>query len=391
MGGNLLKVAFELQPLFSVMTGIGFSTQEIIKNLELLSPGNFEIEGLYFNFLGRHKGERIKKRFNFKKVEKKWLPRSFYMRYWKYFPLSYNQIFRTNPDIFHFFSNFVPYRVKGKVVVTVHDLLYLRYPEAVEGKYLKIFREELQRSLDRADRIIAVSEFTKKEIIDYFKINPEKIVVVYNGVDTEKFKGGISHQKSFEIREKYNLPENFFLHVGTLQPRKNLERLVEAYYEYGKQKDSESHLVLAGAKWHKFEGVFKKIRDFGLEGEVHFIGYVEEKDKPYLYKLARALVFPSFYEGFGIPPLEAMATGIPVLASRSSAIPEVVGDAAYLFDPYSIGEITRALIEISRNKSLAEELVQKGRIRCELFSWEKSAEKILGIYNNLMVEGDKNG
>lgn len=386
-----MKVAFELQPLMSVMTGIGFSAFELTRNIESQKGKDFEIEGLYFNFLRRHNDKLIKESFNFPRKSIAFLPREVLLKAGRWFPFNYNNIFGSDADIFHFFASVVPPKIKGKVVLTIHDLLFLRFPEAVDEKYFKFIRNEQGKSLERADWIIAVSEFTKKEIIDFFDISPEKISVVYNGVNPEQFNSPIDTSFAKKIKKKYNLPEKYFLHVGTLQPRKNLERLVLGYNEYCRGKNKDEHLVLAGTKWHKFEPLMEKIVELDLESKVHVIGYIEEKEKPLIYKMAQALVFPSLYEGFGIPPLEAMAAGVPVAAARSSAIPEVVGEAAYLFDPYCSDEIATALEEISGNYQLRDNLIKKGHERIKKFTWRKAATQTIEIYKKLMGKGGGNG
>lgn len=374
-----MKIALELQPLMSVMTGVQVSALEIIKRIEAYPQTDFELEGLYFNFLRRYNDKKIRENFSFPRKSQVLLPRKVLFRLGRFSPLDYNQVFSTDADVFHFFNSIVPPRIKGKVILTVHDLLYCQFPESVDKKYLQVVKREQKRSLERANRIIAVSEFTRNEIIKFFGIEEEKISVVYNGVCGEQLAKPTSKELSEKVREKFQLPENYFLHVGTLQPRKNLEMLVEAFYEFSRE-NKDLHLVLAGTRWHKFEPIIKKIKDLDLEGRVKITGYITEEEKTAFYQLAECFVFPSLYEGFGIPPLEAMAAGTPVIAARSSAIPEIVGDAAHLFDPHNPRELALALNEVIQNRDFREKLIARGQKRFRKFTWEKAAQEVLEIY-----------
>lgn len=255
-----------------------------------------------------------------------------------------------------------------KTIITVHDLAFVRHPEYIEPKNLKFLMAELPLSLEKAARIIAVSQFTKNELIDVFKVPPEKISVIYEGVDP-KFK---KTKKSLKI-----LPEKYVLCLGNLEPRKNIEGLVRAFNML-KLKDYK--LVIAGEKGWLYDGVFKLIEELGLGKDVVFTGYIGDHDLPAVYSKASVFVFPSFYEGFGLPPLEAMACSVPVVASK---VNEVLGEAALFIDPKKPEDIVQAIDKVINNPGISEELISKGKKQAEKYSWDKTAKETLSLYRKL--------
>jgi glycosyltransferase involved in cell wall biosynthesis len=230
-----------------------------------------------------------------------------------------------------------------------------------------------------ASKIIAVSEFTKKEIEKYYHIPAEKIAAIHNGVDFESFNQTISTEKLEEVKRKYNLPENFILYVGTFQPRKNIPVVIEAL------KDLDIKLVLAGnRKAHNFDKrIDETIGKNNLGDRVIFPGWIDEEDKPALYKLARCFVFPSLYEGFGIPIIEAMAAGTPVVSSDIPCLTEVGGEGALFADPKKPQEFAKKIREILSDKNLRDSLIKKGVEIAKSYTWQKNAEKTLGVYSGL--------
>ena len=303
---------------------------------------------------------------------------------WNIIPLKYNWFFGKNADVTHFFNYHIPPGVKGKTVVTVHDMTYKRYPETVKLKTKKMLDINLKRSLDRADVIIAVSEFSKKEILHYFPNCEDKIKVIYNGVDLNRFNTNIDKNSQILVQNKYKIEGNYLLYLGTIEPRKNIERLIESYYLVNKESSDTPKLVLAGGKGWMYDNIFKKVDDLKLKDKVIFIGYIEDEDVPALIKGAMIFLFPSIYEGFGMPPLEAMACGTPVLTSNISSLPEVVGDSGVLVDPFSKESIKDGILRMLNDDNLRQELSIKGQERAKLFSWTRVTEKLYNIYQSLM-------
>lgn len=270
-----------------------------------------------------------------------------------------------------------------KIITHIHDISFLAYPEFIKKTDLFFLKMLIPRSLKRADKIIAISKFTKSEIIKYYRISPEKIEVVYNAVSEDFLKSDYSGNELFEIRKKYNLPEEFILYIGTMQPRKNIPMLIKAFAKT-EEKIPKIKLVLAGSrKAHNFDNnIDKEIEKIKMSDSIIFPGFVDEEDKSALFQLAKAFVFPSLYEGFGIPILEAMSQKIPVLASDIPVHREIAKDGALYFNPESVDEISEKLYNVLADENLRENLINLGSKRPIFFSWKKSAEKILEIYKN---------
>ncbi|AXI24804.1 glycosyl transferase family 1 [Methanofervidicoccus sp. A16] len=272
------------------------------------------------------------------------------------------------------------FKIKQQYVYTIHDLTPILFPnEHKNGKYL-IYKLLLPKTLRTADKIIADSYNTKKDIIKYFKIPEDKIKVIHLGVD-EKYKP-LSEEEINSIKKKYSINYPFILYVGTLEPRKNIPTLIKAYYKLKKQ-GLPHKLVITGKKGWKYKSIFETIDKLNLQKDIIFTGYVPEEDLPALYNAADLFVYPSIYEGFGLPPLEAMACGTPVITSNTSSLPEVVGDAGIMVDPYDVDGLSKAMYEVLTNDGLREELRKKGLERAKLFSWKECAEEHLKVYEEV--------
>ncbi len=264
---------------------------------------------------------------------------------------------------------------KSKLAVTVHDLSPVMAPEFYNVKR-RLWHKFLnyKKALERADIIFTVSEYTKNDLIKIFSVPAEKIKVVYPGVSHKAFHPNLPENYLREVRNLYSLPGKFILFLNTVEPRKNLGTLVKAFE---KLQDS-TNLVVAGRLGWKYRADFKLINNSRKLNKIKYIGYVQEQHKPALIKLASALVYPSFYEGFGFQLLEAMAVGTPVVASQLTSIPEVTGDAALLVNPYDENSLAEALSEVLNNEGLRQALVAKGIRRAQHFNWQKTATGILG-------------
>lgn len=264
-----------------------------------------------------------------------------------------------------------------KTILTVHDLVAFFFPNTHNKKATIIEKLFLKKALKKATHVLTVSENTKHDLINKFKYEENKISVTYCAAANDFKPLEKGSLKTF-IKET-NLPANFFLAVGTLEPRKNYLNLIRAFSQIHKDFP-HVHLMIVGGKGWDYEEIFKLIRENYLNKKVHILGYLSTKSLINLYNLAETLVFPSYYEGFGIPPLEAMKCGCPVIASFTSSIPEVVGDAALLINPESHLEIAGAMTKILKDDHLAENLSNKGLIQAKKFSWEDSARKLSVIF-----------
>lgn len=278
--------------------------------------------------------------------------------------------------------NFIALSYDVKKIITVHDLSFERYPSFFSLKRRLWHWLVNQRRLVReCDKIIVVSENTKKDLVELYGLAPEKIKVVYSGVNQES---GIRTQESGieAVKKKYNLLENFILFLGTLEPRKNIEGLIRAFEILKRNRKSEIgnlKLFIVGPKGWGYRKILKKIRSSPVRDGIKLIDYILPEEKFAFYKLAKLFVYPSFYEGFGFPPLEAAAAGTPVIVSTDSSLPEVMGEAVLMVDPYNPVELAKVMIECLTDENLRNSLIEKGKKQAEKFSWENCARETLRL------------
>jgi glycosyltransferase involved in cell wall biosynthesis len=277
--------------------------------------------------------------------------------------------------------NFCALTEKTPKTLTIHDLSFERYPDFFSHKQ-RLWHRLLnpQKLAEQSRKIIADSLSTKNDLIDLYNLAPEKIKIIYPGINHEIYKPLEKSLPKFrEIKEKYNLPEKFILYLGTVEPRKNIEGIIEAFNLAKTQNPNlaDLHLVIAGGTGWKTKRIFKTASNSPFFAQIHFIGYLSESHKRYLYNLAELFIFPSFYEGFGLPVIEAQACGIPVIAGLNSSFPEVLENSAILAKPDNITEISQAINQILTIPELKQSLIQKGLINSQRFSWQTCAEETL--------------
>lgn len=268
-------------------------------------------------------------------------------------------------------------RVSGKRVLTVHDMSWLYHPETLQDPTLRMLAN-LSQHLHAADRVLTVSEATKDDLVRRLEIDPRKITVIYNGV-SDRFRSLDTPLDN--VQERYRLPKRFFLFVGTVEPRKNLARLIEAFERAGRHL--EHSLVVVGAKGWKTSPIYRAIETSRVRDRIQLLGFVADADLPAIYNLADAFVYPSLYEGFGIPIVEAMACGTPVVTSNVSAMPEVAGDAALLIEPLDPHGLAEAMERIVQDGALRNSLRAKGLERAKRFSWDTSAAQVVQSFREL--------
>lgn len=334
----------------------------------------------YVLFFSNNLVPKLNLKANFSKFVTKFSTKSAFARIiWEQFWLS-REIRQQGINLFHGTSFVLPLFKPCRYLLTIYDLSYLYYPESytfLNRLYYQLF---LKHSIKMANRIIAISDAAKKEIVKEFNVPEKKIDIIYPAFDDHFGVMNKSVARDF-LSKNYNLSEPFFLFVGSLIPRKNLVRIILAF---DKIKDESKHkLVVIGKKGWLYEEIFDTVKKLNLSSKVVFTNYVQESDLPYFYNAASSLVFASLHEGFGIPILEAMACGCPVITSNKSSMPEVAGDSAILVDPLNIGDIAAAMNKIIADKKLREELINKGLARIKQFSWDKSAEQLLNVYEKM--------
>lgn len=299
-------------------------------------------------------------------------------RLWTHIRLA-AELHRHPPDALFVPAHVLPLSCPVPAVVTVHDLGYLHYPEAHRLFDRWYLDWTTHRHTRIATHLIADSQATKHDLIDFYGANPDHISVVYLGRD-ETLAPAADSQQVAAVKAKYNIDGDYFLYLGTLQPRKNLVRLVEAFHAALSSLSDESlKLVIAGRQGWLYADIFERVQQLGLGQRVLFPGFIAEADKPALLSGALAYVFPSLYEGFGLPILEAMACGTPVLTSSVSSLPEVAGTAALLVDPQDTAQISAGLVQLATTPDLRRLLVEQGFRQIRQFSWTQAAGQVLEI------------
>ncbi len=282
--------------------------------------------------------------------------------------------------------NFVSLSSKIKHILTIHDLSFEFFPEFFSKKQV-LWHGAVnpKQQCRRADIILTPSENTRRDIIDYYKIEEKKIKVIYPGL-SPMFSKINNEQLTINkeaVKQKYNLPNHYILFLGTIEPRKNIVGLIEAFEKVYSQLPIPHYLIIAGANGWSNKEIFNRAAYSPVKDHIKFIGYINSEDKPALYSNASLFIYPSFYEGFGFPALEAMAMGVPVITSNRSSLLEVADDAAYLINPLQTNSLIQAILDILNKPELRVRLIKKGHERAQLFSWEKAAKEWLNCITGM--------
>ncbi len=379
MNGKNLKIAIDVRPLLDKqLTGVGEYTLNLLKNLFKIDKTNqyfifynsfnLDIPKIFYNNQNVHicKFQYPNKIFNlltlknFIKLDK-----------------LINQKFKTNIDIF-FFPNlsFINTSNNCKTIITIHDLSFVINPEYFSFKH-KLWHKLIKpkNTIINANHIITVSNNTKNDLIELFNIDKNKISPIHLGIEIEK----IDHNYLNKFKQKYNLPEKFLLYLGTIEPRKNILTILHAF----ENLKTDHHLILAGKLGWKYKKILRAIKYSRKKNKILYIGYIPKQDKKYLYYLAEIFIYPSFYEGFGIPPLEASAYKCPVITSVNSCLGEILKQGAVYINPYNTGQLLNAIKLIIHNPKIKTHLQQQAKKNIQNYNWEITAQKTLKIFEKL--------
>jgi glycosyltransferase involved in cell wall biosynthesis len=294
------------------------------------------------------------------------------------------ELFTGQIDLFHA-TDFVlpPTLLTTKTLLTVHDLSFVRVPETASPPLKTYLDAVVPRSVKRANHILADSQATKNDLIDLYKMPESKVSVLLSGVD-KRFEPVINTHSLEQIRTKYGLHnKQYILSVGTVQPRKNYSRVIRSLAQL-RQQGLDVHYAIAGGKGWLEDEMYQTIKDTHLQDYVHVLGFVDDEDLPALYTSSECLIITSLYEGFGLPILEAMACGTPVITSNLSSLPEVAGDASILVDPLDIDAITKATYTIMTDSTQRNQLIEAGYQQVKNFTWKQSAKHLKSIYDMLL-------
>lgn len=373
-----MNIGFDAKRAFFNNTGLGNYSRNTLKQLSTFYP-----ENAYYLYVPKKKHT-----VNFNLPNAKLIyPDSFtgqvFSSYWRSFLIT-GQIAKQQLDIYHGLSNELPFgieKIKSKKVVTIHDLIFLRYPELYKPFDRKMYQRKFLYASTVADLVIAVSEQTKRDIIEFFGISPDKIKVVYQGCNPVFFK-----EKKSEILEKakkdYFLPEKFILYVGTIEERKNLLLLIKALNEH----KISIPLIAIGRKTEYFSKIDTYINSCSADfkNQIRFIDNIPNEMLQAFYKLAHVFVYPSIFEGFGIPILESLASGTPVITSKGSCFAEAGGSGALYIDSKNSDELAQELIRVLNDTDLYNDLKLKGLQHAENFKEEQIASHLINTYKNIL-------
>jgi glycosyltransferase involved in cell wall biosynthesis len=291
---------------------------------------------------------------------------------------------RARVDLFHAPHYVVSPLTPGPFVVTIHDCIHLRFPEYLPGRLAYRYAKTMMRSsAHRSRRILTVSEASRQDIVDFLGVAASKIEVVANAID-ERVTAPPTEADLNRIRDRYQLNSPFVLYTGNIKPHKNVDRLIEAFALLRRDGLADLKLLIIGDEVSKYPNLRRLVHSHQLHRHVRFLGFVSDEMLAVLYRLATVFVFPSLYEGFGLPPLEAMAAGVPVITSNVSSLPEVVGDAAILIDPRDPAAIAAAITRVVGDAGLRADLVRRGHERVKAFSWERSVLRIRDVYGEVV-------
>lgn len=363
-----MRVGIDSRLVFYHQAGIG---QYILRLTQALA--RLDRENQYVLFTSRKDKTPIVDQPNFKR-QKLWTP-----SHHRFEPAALSiELAPFALDVLHSPDFIPPARLRAKSVITVHDLAFLLFPDFLTRPSARYY-SRVDIAARKADHIIAVSESTKRDTIRLLGVPPEKITVIPEAA--HPIFTPIPNEEALErVRARYKLPRNFILFVGTIEPRKNLPTLIRAFHRMRDNYKTDAVLVIAGHRGWLVEEVDQTLEETNLGEAVRFLGGVPNEELVYLYNAARVFAFPSRYEGFGLPPLEAMACGTPVVTANVSSLPEVVGDAALLVNPEDVDGLAVAMWRLLSEENLRRELRAKGIKRAQIFSWERAARATREVY-----------
>jgi len=369
-----MKIVINTIPLFSPLTGVGHYIYNLLIEFQRLRPD------IQYTFYYGYFGKKLKvygEAAVFDRL-REWAKKSPVVSpYARKLKDTLVQINLRKYDLY-FEPNFIPLNIRSKkIVATVHDFSFHLHPEWHPRERTEYFSRNFFKRIEKADLIITGSRYIEREAFDLFNGKGLRIVTIYYGYDDALF-----HPNKKAEEEKASPSGNYILFVGSIEPRKNLLGLLKAYLLLPEYVKKDFQLLLIGYKGWGNQEIVERMDQ--LKGRVHYLGYLNNEELAALYRGASCLVFPSFYEGFGLPPLEAMACGCPVIVSNIASLPEVCGDAAYYVNPYDVESIAEGMYKVLTDEDLRRSLIEKGLERAKLFSWEKCAKEHLEVFEEVL-------
>ena len=352
-------------------TGVEVYAAHLIRHLARLDAKNQYV--LYFRTQPQEWFYHLGPNFKLKVIP--------FPKFWTQLRISWEMLTHA-VDVLAILASALPIWHPRRSVVTVHDVAWKLFPEAFTPFMRHYLDWSTRHAVKQAAKVVAVSQSTKNDLIKHYQVDPQKIEVIHLAVG-EQFRPR-NYSDCQPTLDKFGLVyQKYILFVGTMQPRKNIPRLVEAFIKIKKDNHMEEKLVIVGKKGWLWEPIEQKIKESGLGQAVQVLDYVTDEDLPFLFAGASLLTLPALYEGFGLPPLEAMKSGVPVVVSDVSSLPEVVGDAGLLVDPNSVDSVAEGLLQVLTDKELRLQMIAKGLGQAKRFSWENTARKTLSLFESL--------
>jgi len=368
-----VKIVVDAQSILEQQAGVGKFTTNLMRALIEVDKKNRYVLCAFGDPL-RMKSDEFKIKFT-------WIPRKVYMGLWKVLGIEIPYNWLSGKADVYFFPNFIKLPTSiGKSIIAIHDLAFIKFPETTEPKNLIFLRKYLKSSVESSDHIVVISESTKKDVIEELGVRNEKITVVPLALPEEIRKNPSTYEIS-AIKDKFGL-DKYILFVGTLEPRKNLPRLIQAF-EGLSSKYPELKLVLVGKRAWGVEQLDNAVANSPVKQKIIFPGYLKDTELSAIYSAASVFAFPSLYEGFGMPILEAFSYGVPIVTSNVSSMPEVAGDAALLINPLDVRELIGAIDKLLSDHGFKENLIKKGKLQLRNFSWDKSAREFAKILETM--------
>ena len=374
-----MKIALNLQPAVTQQAGIGRYTRELATHLIPQMSPDMHLRMDFFDFrreatippsLQQHPGLH----------PVRWMPGGIMQKSWNQLAFPPYEWIYGKADLFHFPNFLVPPCNKGKTIVSIHDVSFIRYPQYTEPRNLKHLTRGITRTAQRADAIITISKFSAEEIVTFLNVPREKVFPIHLGIGPEFTRPTQSEIERFRTRTGIYRP--YLLTVGTVEPRKNLNFLIQLFEQL---KDFQGDLIIAGGLgWH-YEAILERIKQSPRAKDIRRIGYIPDHELPSLYAGAEICIVPSFYEGFGFPPLEAMACGTPVAASTGGSLAEILQDGAILHDHFNLEKWKYSVLSILSDAALRLELAERGIRVASQYTWEKTATETLNVYRNTLA------
>lgn len=381
----MMRIAIDVQSLLAGrLTGIGYYQYNLVKEMLESDTQNEYVLNFFSMRNTEAKISALREMFG-EKVDIRpcrWFSYSLAHRLWLIIPFPYRWFMRQKADATLFFNYYVPPFADGRVYSVVYDTVVADMPDTMDKRTRTVLKLTLKKSMKRSDTVITISGFSKNQIMRHFGVAENNIFVAPCGVNHERFNTRCSAVEIDNSKKRYGVDGKYILYLGTLEPRKNITGLIEAYKLLTCELPECPKLVISGGKGWLYEAIFEKVRQLELENQVIFTGYVSDEDAPLLMSGAELFCFPSFYEGFGMPPLEAMACGVPTVVSDRTALPDIVADGALTVNPDSAEDIFKAMRKILTDENLKRKLTEKGISRAGEYTWKNTAEMLIQKINN---------